>query len=359
MRVRVLGAGIVGLACAEELLRRGHDVILVDPTPGRGASYAAAGMLSPAGELWHGEDELFRLGRTSAGLWPEYAARLGVALQRSGTLLVGLDHGDLRLVERQIEVLASHGERVEELDRRGARALEPTLSTRVSGGVLLPDDHSVDPREVVAALLSHLDVKRRGLVPELWPQNGTNPSDLADPRYDVTVVATGAVLPPPFAQLVRRVRGEAVRVRATDPPTRVVRGWVHGEPMYAVPRAPLAGAAEVVVGATSEEHDEAAVPTVRGVARLLDSARAILPGLEDAEFAEVVARDRPGTPDNLPLVGPTGLPGVFLAAGHYRHGVLLAPLTARLLADAIESGRVETAVDPRRFPIRVPEGSRP
>jgi len=104
-----------------------------------------------------------------------------------------------------------------------------------------------------------------------------------------------------------------------------------------------------VIGATSEEHDDPPVATVGGVSRLLEAARELLPGLDRAELVEVTARDRPGTPDNLPLVGPSGVSGVVLAAGHFRHGVLLAPLTARLVADHVETGAVDPALDPSRF----------
>lgn len=329
MRIRVLGAGIVGLACADELIRRGHQVEVVDPAPGSGASYAAAGMLSPAGELWHGEAQLFRLGRESAALWPAFAASLGVELQASGTLLAGADAGDVQEIDRQLQLLSAAGVEVEALTRRELLAREPGLG-RVVGGAFLPEDHSVDPRSVVAALLARVPVV-------------SAPS--AEP-VETTVIATGAHLPAPFTDLVRPVRGEIIRVHTTDAPARTVRGLVHGESVYVVPRS---GSDEVVIGATSEEHDAPPVATVEGVFRMLEAARALLPGLDRAEFVEAIARDRPGTPDNLPLIGPAAVDGVLLAAGHYRHGVLLAPVTARLLADHLESGTVDAAVDPRRF----------
>ena len=141
------------------------------------------------------------------------------------------------------------------------------------------------------------------------------------------------------------MRGEILRLRGDVGLSRVVRGWVRGEPVYVVPRP----GGEVVVGATSEEHDGPPVVTAGGVRRLLDAATELVPGLDRAELCEALARDRPGTPDNRPLVGPTGDPGIFLAAGHFRHGVLLAPLTARLLADAVEGAAPDPALDPRRF----------
>ncbi|MEX0429097.1 FAD-dependent oxidoreductase, partial [Nocardioides sp. DS6] len=109
--VRVLGAGIVGLAVADELVGRGHPVEVVDPAPGSGASHAAAGMLSPAGELWHGETDVLTLGRRSADLWPGFATRLRVPLRTGGTLLAAADHGDLQQVERQLALLERHGEK--------------------------------------------------------------------------------------------------------------------------------------------------------------------------------------------------------------------------------------------------------
>lgn len=330
MRIRVLGAGIIGLACVDELVTRGHDVRLVDPNPGSGASYAAAGMLSPYAEAWWCEPTLLELGLWSAELWPAYAARWGVPIRTHGTVLVGLDHGDLQQVERQVDLLQRCGLALRPLSRPELRRLEPTLSPRIAGGAMLPNDHSIDPRAVVAALLA---------------RHAHRLDSSPDADVDLTVVATGARLPAPFDHLVRRVRGEILRARTDDPPQLTVRGWVRGRPVYVVPRAD----GEVVVGATSEEHDEDAVATLGGVARLLGDALELLPGLDRASLTEVVARDRPGSPDNLPMVGPTRLPGHLLAAGHYRHGVLLAPATARLIADYLETGYVHPHLDPRRF----------
>ena len=148
MRVRILGAGIVGLSVADELIRRGHDVTVVDPSPGSGASYAAAGMLSPAGEAWYGEEDLTRLCLSSLALWPEFAGRLGVPVHTRGTLLVGADAGDVQQVERQLSVLDLAGVSYERLGRRDLLSHEPGLG-RVAGGAFLAEDHSVDPRAVV------------------------------------------------------------------------------------------------------------------------------------------------------------------------------------------------------------------
>lgn len=330
MRVHVLGGGIIGLACAVELVDRGHEVAVSDPAPGSGASHAAAGMLSPAAEAWHGEAALHELCLGSAALWPAYAARLSVPLQEVGTLLVGVDAGDRQEVERRAALLAASGAGVEVLDGQHARALEPALG-RVTAAAVLAQDHAVDPRRVVSALLSRLGARVGDQPP------GRSP--------DATVIATGARLPAAYAHLVRGVRGEILRLRGDVGLGRIVRGWVRGEPVYVVPRPD----GELVVGATSEEHDDAPVVTAGGVRRLLGAATELVPALDRVELVEALARDRPGTPDNRPLVGPTADPGVFLAAGHFRHGVLLAPLTARLLADAVEGAAPDPTFDPRRF----------
>lgn len=327
--IRVLGAGIIGLSVADELVRRGHEVEVVDPAPGSGASFAAAGMLSPAGELWHGESALYALGRESVELWPCFAQRLGVEL-REGTLIAAGDREDLQTIERRLALMRALGDEARALTRSEVERHEPRLGS-VAGGAFLPHDHSVDPRAVVAALLARLGER---VVPT--------------PRRHaaMTVIATGARLPEPYAGLVRGVRGEIIRLRlpSGDLPARTLRGLVHGESVYLVPRPD----GELVVGATQTEHDGPPVVTAEGVWRLLHAARRLMPGLDRAEILELTARDRPGTHDNLPLVGPTDDPTVVLAAGHFRHGVMLAPLTARTIADHLESGRVIAAIDPRR-----------
>lgn len=366
MRVQVLGAGIIGLSTAGELMARGHAVDVVDPAPGSGASFAAAGMLSPSSEVWHTDRDLLGLGLRSLALWPAYADRLGVHLHRTGTLLLGHDRGDLQQVERQAALLASCGAGPELLSGREVRRLEPTLSPRVAGGVLLPEDHSVDPREVVAALLARVGRPAPGPPGRAGCRTSGETScgevaaalgvrDVpATGAYDVTVVATGSRLPEPWTHLVRGVRGEILRGHMDDPPSRTLRGWVHGQPVYVVPRRE----GGIVVGATSEEHDTGPEVTFGGLFTLVEAARALLPGLDRARFGEATARDRPGTPDNLPLVGPApGREDVVLAAGLFRHGVLLAPLVAQLVADHVETGVVDPALDPRRFTPQQPAGA--
>lgn len=348
MRVAVIGAGIVGLACAEELVRGGHDVRVFDPAPGAGATRAAAGMLAPAGEAWHGEVDLLKLGLASARLWPEYAARLQAAsgvdvdLRTKGTLLVGQDHDDLQQVHRTLQLLEAEGISFRELDRREARAEEPTLS-RVAGAALLADDHNVNPRRAAQALLRVLR-ERLVLARAEVGGSGVTASDGTTFACEVVVIATGAGARAVVPQ-VRPVKGETIRLHAWDPPSRVLRARVHGETVYLVPRA----GGEVVVGASEEEHDTEPVASLGTVVRLLHAARTLVPGLETADVLEISARHRPGTPDNGPVLGVRDHSWPIrqvLAVGHYRGGVLLAPLTAQVVRAYVEGGDVPAAALP-------------
>jgi glycine oxidase len=184
---------------------------------------------------------------------------------------------------------------------------------------------------------------------------GVRTADGVTHPADAVVAATGTRLHPGTgsAHLVRPVRGEIVRARLPEvlAPPRTVRASVHGTAVYVVPRA----GGEVVIGATTEEHAGVPVATVGGVSRLLDAARTLLPHLDRAELVEVLARDRPGTPDNGPLIGPSPVPGLHLAAGHHRGGVLLAPVTARAVRSHVEGGAVPSAAVPFH-PGRFEEG---
>lgn len=354
MRAAVIGAGMIGLACAEELIRAGHDVLVFDPTPAQGATHAAAGMLAPAGEAWHGEELLLRLGLASAAQWPGYAARLceqsgiDVDFRTSGTVLTGRDQDDLQVVRRTLELLESQGIAFEHLDRRGLLRQEPALSTRVAGGALVPGDHNVNPRRVAEALIRIVGqrlVRRTASATD----EGVVLGDGTTVTSDVVIIATGATSRDDAdTRYVRPVKGEIVRARMDHPPGRVVRARVHGESVYVVPRADN----EVVIGATEEEHSGDPVPTVGGVTRLLNAARALVPGLETAEILDITARHRPGTPDNGPVLGPVGTgPGAtcarIIATGHYRGGVLLAPLTAKVVRAHVEG----TAVPEEALPF--------
>ncbi|MGN6238135.1 MAG: glycine oxidase ThiO [Cellulosimicrobium cellulans] len=378
--VVVVGGGIVGLAVAWRATRAGLTVTVLDPSPGDGATHAAAGMLAPVTEADFGEDDALRLHLAAAGAWPGFAADLraasgaDVGLRTAGTLTLAYDADDLALLRRVLALHAEHGLASHELTVADARRREPYLGPRVAGAAWAPEDHAVDPRATHAALLAALGA---GDVPGTVQGVGSRtaahsvvvrasatrlalgPAGQAVGVHDdagrlhaagaVVVAAgweSGALLAdvPGVVVPTRPVKGQTLRLDAGPDLAleHVVRGVVQGRPVYVVPRDPVpdgqghgcAGHREVVVGATTEENPDDRRATAGGVFALLRDARALLPGIDEAALVDVTPRARPATPDNLPLVGPTAVPGLHLATGHGRNGILLAPLTA----DAVVAG---------------------
>jgi glycine oxidase len=363
MRVAVIGAGVVGLAVAWRLSREGDRVEVFDDRPGAGASHAAAGMLAPAGEAWFGEDALLALGAESAGMWPGFAETLGresdhdVWLRREPALMVGTDEADRADLDRVHRLLRSHDLAVDPLTRREARRLEPALTTSLRRALLVRGDLSVHNRRVVDALRRACDRAGAPLRPEradvVTDHGGAAIGVRARGsgnvhRADVVVVAAGhgtsAVggVPESLRSAVRPVKGEILRLRGHEPLlTRTVRARVRGDAVYAVPRAD----GEIVLGATSEEQGDLRV-TADGVFELLRRGISVVPGIRDCELVEATAGARPGTADNGPLIGHTGLPNLLAATGHYRGGVLMAPVTAEAIAALLHGRPVHDTVRP-------------
>ena len=368
--VVVVGGGIVGLAVAWRAARAGLTVTVLDPAPGAGATHAAAGMLAPVTEADFGEEAALRLHLAAAAAWPAFAADLraatgaDVGLRTAGTLTLAYDADDLALLRRVLALHAAHGLASHELTVADARRREPYLGPRVAGAAWAPADHAVDPRATHAALLAALGGRDtagagsatgarvvRASATRLALDAGRVVGVHADAgrlhRAGAVVVAagwpSGALLAgvPGVVVPTRPVKGQTLRLDAGPDLAleHVVRGLVQGRPVYVVPRdaeptGPRAGHREVVVGATTEENPDDRRATAGGVFALLRDARALLPGIDEAALVEVTPRGRPATPDNLPLVGPTDVPGLHLATGHGRNGILLAPLTA----DAVVAG---------------------
>lgn len=308
MKILIIGGGIIGLSAGWECMRRGHEVTVCDPSPGRGASHVAAGMLAPVGEAYFGEDALTRLLVEAARRWPAFAAELGgdIGYRTEGTLQIGLTADDMRELSRLWRHQESLGFAVE---RVVPQELEPLLSPRARG-VLVRSDHQVDPRLVVKALLSRVPVKS------------------ATSDGDVTVIAAGCGSSA-WGLPVRPVKGVLLRLRGNGL-RHVIRGCADGTPVYVVPRDDD----EVIVGATSEERIDHTA-SAGAVRDLLRAATDLVPELAEYALAEVCVGHRPGTPDNGPIVGWLK-PGVLVATGHHRHGVLAAPLTAHAVADLVD-----------------------
>jgi glycine oxidase len=341
-RVAVVGGGIIGLSIAAELLDRGADVTVYDPAPGGadGAWHVAAGMLAPGGESAFEYPHLTRLLEAGHELWPSFVAGLGdVGYDRAGTLSLALTADDVAEAAREWK-----HQKLTPLTGSQVRDREPAISPRVRAGAFAAAEHQVDPRKVVAIL-------RGRLTGRIVPRRVTELSDLDtdDGGPDMIVVAAGHHTGALTGLPIRPVKGQVLRLRG-EPGllTHVIDGAADGRHVYLVPRAD----GEVVVGATQEERTDRA-PTAGGVHDLLRAALDLVPGLADHELTEVTVGHRPGTPDNAPILGFLDDDRrVVVAAGHFRNGILLAPITARLIADLVLTGSADPILDafaPGRF----------
>ncbi|RBM19793.1 glycine oxidase ThiO [Streptomyces sp. PT12] len=356
----VVGGGVIGLVTAWRAAGLGLRTAVVDPTPGGGAARVAAGMLAAVTELRHGEEPLLGLGLVSAARWADFAAELaeaagaGVGYRACGTLAAALDADD-RAQLRELHALQRRcGLETEWLTGRECRQLEPMLAPGVRGGLRADGDHQVDPRLLTAALLTACEragvAFHRAWARELTVARGRATGVALDDgtalAAGLTVLAGGCRsgrlggLPPEVSVPVRPVKGQVLRLRITRPLapflSRTVRAVVRGGDVYLVPRE----SGELVVGATSEERGLDTTVTAGGVYQLLRDAHELVPGITELPLVETLAGLRPATPDNAPLLGPTALPGLHLATGHHRNGVLLAPVTGDALAASLKTGEL-------------------
>ena len=360
--VTVVGGGAIGLAVAWRAAQAGMAVTVVDQAPGRGASWAAAGMLAPVTEVHYGERQLLALNLAAAARWPSFAAELEeaagqpVGYRPGGTLAVARDADDNAALEDLYQFQLRCGLEVERLRSRECRQLEPSLAPSIRGGVLAAGDHQVDNRALVEALL--VACQRAGVrlvegrVAELAVEGGRVTGVVLAASGErlaagTVVLAAGCwsggigglaaeALPP-----VRPVKGQLLYLRGpADQPlcSRNVRGLE----VYVVPR----GDGRVVVGATVEEQGFDTTVTAGAVHDLLRAALELLPEVAELELAETVVGLRPGSPDNAPMLGPAGPDGLVVATGHYRNGILLTPVTADAIAELLASGRVPELIAP-------------
>ncbi len=358
----VVGAGIVGLSCAWRAARRGASVLVLDRAqPPAGATRVAAGMLAPVGELAFGEPELLEMSLAAAAAYPGFVAELEAATGMStgyashGALHIALDRDEAAELRRVHDLQRSLGLGAEWLPPRRCRELEPGLTPSFNGGVHAPAEAVVDPRAMSAALLAapaaagaeirtEVDVVAALLDGERIAGVRTAAGD--ELRAGAVVLATGAWAGetewlPAFARpQVRPVKGQILELRALDgaPCGRIVAS----ERVYLVPRED----GRLIVGATVEERGFDTAVTAGGVHELLREACRLLPDIAEMELVEAMAGLRPGTPDNLPLIGAGALDGLVLATGHYRNGILLAPLTGEAVAELLDRGELPDSVAP-------------
>ena len=351
----IVGGGVIGLASAWRLAQGGARVVVVerDARPPVGATRVAAGMLAPVGELAFGEPELLELTLAAAALYPAFVAELeqasGVATGHSvtGALHVALDRDEAAQLRRVHDLQRSLGLEAEWLAPRACRALEPGLTPSLAGGVIAAGEGSIDPRALVAALLAALEregaeVRVRTEVSEALLEGdriaGVRTGSGEELRGAATVLACGAWsgrsrwLPEHARPAVRPVKGQILELRSPGGGEAPISRIVASERVYLVPRAD----GRLVAGATVEEQGFDTAVTAGGVHELLREAYRLLPELAEMELVEAMAGLRPGTPDNLPVVGPGALEGLILATGHHRNGILLAPLAAARVVESLE-----------------------
>ncbi|WOQ68555.1 glycine oxidase ThiO [Microbacterium limosum] len=366
----VVGGGVIGLSIAWRAAQTGRSVLLIDPAPAQGATFAAAGMLAPVSEYSYQEDALLPAMRESAARYPEFIRELelvegAAGYLRTETLLVGVDQGDRQALA---DLHAAHRRAqldVEPLTTRDARAREPLLGPRVSSVYRVAGDHQVDPRMLAASLLDRLQredgegrqvgIAREQAVALLHrdradddsPVIGVRLSDGTEVVGAEVVLANGAGasvvdgVPGSLDLPLRPVYGDILRLRVPDRLRPLlhstVRALVHGESVYLVPRAD----GTLVVGATQREDGVDAV-SAGAVHRLLRDAQQVVPAVGELSLIEATARARQGTPDNAPLLGRVlgrggaAVAGLTVATGFFRHGVLLAPLAADIVLGLID-----------------------
>ncbi len=360
---------MIGLAAAWRLAERGARVVVLERgRPGNGTTHVAAGMLAPVAEADPKEEPLLRLGVKAAGVYPEFISQLrqqtgtDPGYLRCGTLMAARDRDEAEWLEREQALRQRFGVPVRSLRASEARRLEPALAPTMRGALELPDDHAIDPRKLTAALVqgarsSGATLREGAEVAELELGGGA----VGGVRLKTgerlaggsTVIAAGVWsgelggLPEHARLPLRPIKGQILRFHDTAGPgllTRVLR--MSGA--YVVPR----GDGRYVLGATTEERGFDTTVTAGAVFELLREGSELLPGLSELVVDELSAGLRPGTPDNAPAIGPGALDGLFWATGHYRHGILLAPMTAELIAGSMLGEPVPEPVSPLRFAER-------
>lgn len=350
MRVVIVGGGVMGCATALELANRGvKDIVVLErAVPGAEASSAAAGMLAAQIES-RDEDELARFVRAreayaSWALALREATGIDIGHRRSGVLAVARTEHDLARARGDVDAQRSRGLRAELVDAAGARKIEREVSEHIAGAAYYPDEAQVDPPQLLRALV--VAATRAGVL----MRSGTTVSTLLTEggrcvgvqlaareltRADAVVLAAGSwssLVPgvPDDMPRVRPVRGQLVQLEERPPRASTILFEGHS---YVVPR----GDGRVICGSTMEDVGHRREVTAAGVQGILAAAIAVAPRLGEAELIRSWCNFRPGVDSaaGAPLVGPSPLPGLFLATGHYRNGILLAKTTADAVADAM------------------------
>ncbi|HXD63668.1 MAG TPA: glycine oxidase ThiO [Solirubrobacteraceae bacterium] len=351
--VVIIGGGVIGLSVAWRAAQRGLGAVVLERgAAGHGTSRYAAGMLAPVAEVTPGEEPLLELGLRSARLYPRFIAELveaagvsSVGHTTAGTLLVARDADEAEALERELALRHRLDLPVERLRPSEARRREPALAPALRLALDVPGDHAVDPRMLLPALVAAVraaggDVCEHaataGVALTGGRIRGVVLEDGTTVRTEQVVVAAGvwsprlSGLPEADRIPVRPVKGQIMRLHDPAGPGLLQRVIRMG-PTYITPR----GDGRYVLGATSEERGFDTTVTAGAAFELLRDAAELVPGVSELILDEFAAGLRPGTPDNLPVIGPGSVDGLHWATGHRRGGILLAPVTAELVAGVL------------------------
>ncbi|MHB1088650.1 MAG: FAD-dependent oxidoreductase [Acidimicrobiales bacterium] len=347
--VVVVGGGIIGLTSAFRLAVAHHRVTVFDPSPARGATWAAAGMIAPSGEIGPGEEANYELEKKALQSWREVGHLLealtgeSLVFGETGTLLVGWDASDRRQLEQFVEIAASFEAPMTRVLRNDSPDVFQGLSPRITSGVLMAGDAWLDPDQVVRLLLEALAKLGAQIVNErvlrVRSEGGAVIVNTQDQEFhaDLGLLATGALgLPEGATSLtnsVRPIRGATVRVQGVDRSLQPsVRAFVRGRAFYMVSRP----GGYCVLGASADERADA-VLEVGELQRLLRDGLDVVPELESATVLETRIGLRPASPTLEPFFERLTLSGWAWSSGHYRHGVTLAPLAALAAVEFVET----------------------
>ena len=347
----VIGAGVNGLSIAWRLAQGGCRVRVFDAGPvGGGASWASAGMLAAAAEAEPGEEKLTALGRASQGLWPRFAAELHAAggidpeYRESGLLVAAMTRGERDRLAWTHRYQRDQGLPVAWLSPGEVSRREPRLRSGVMAGLRSPEDHRVNNRALTRALEGaarnagvaiHPHAPVEAVVTDERAARGVRVAGEWVPA-DAVVLAAGAWsrtvagLPEAAQPPVRPVKGQMLSLRM-DPDAPLLRHVVWAPTVYLVPRDD----GTLVIGGTVEENGFDTTVTAGGLYALLQAAWRAMPAIEELPVSETWVGFRPTSRDDAPILGPSGVDGLWLATGHHRNGILLAPLTADAVSAAV------------------------
>lgn len=366
LQVAIVGGGIIGLSIGWRLRRAGVDVTVYErDAAGRAASWVAGGMLAPVSEYGFEHEEFFEAGTKSLAQYPSFLDELAddtgtrVALDTRGTLTVGLDRDDTEAMRRVYRFREHRELPVQWLSGSEAREIEPQLSPRIVSGMWIPDDYQVNNHTLVDTLASAVralggEIREHCVVRAVrCSDSGVNgvETDSGVEEADRVIVAAGCwsaqiELPEEARPPVRPVKGQIVSLREADGFSleRVIRT----PDCYLVSK----GDGRLLVGATEEDMGFDTTPTAGPVMRLIERAWEAVPGIYDLPIESIDVGLRPGSRDHLPIIGETSVPGLVIATGHYRHGILLAPVTADAVCGLVAGGGMPDgfeAFSPSRF----------